>query len=166
VKEAAQEAGRQAAKVALPSGQGIGRAKVAWRRAAALYIGLRFSDLRHQAITELPETGAQDSVIQVIAGHLSKRMLDHYSHVRRAAKRLAKTGGRPDESLAGDRKGIGGAPVGKTRRVKACRPDRLPTIVFWRLNWCSSNQPSKVQFPPGRNSGFVAISVTADSALG
>jgi integrase len=57
--------------------------------AAAPSAGLRFHDLRHQAITELAEAGAQDSVIQSIAGHLSKRMLDHYSHIRRAAKRDA-----------------------------------------------------------------------------
>jgi integrase len=87
VREAAKQAGREAAKAALAAGQGIGRAKAAWRRAAAPYAGLRFHDLRHQAIAELAEAGAQDSVIQSIAGHMSKRMLDHYSHIRRAAKR-------------------------------------------------------------------------------
>lgn len=89
VREAAKQAGREAAKAALNAHPGIGRAKTAWRRAAAPYQGLRFHDLRHQAITELAESGAQDSVIQALAGHLSKRMMDHYSHVRRAAKRDA-----------------------------------------------------------------------------
>jgi integrase len=51
--------------------------------------GFRFHDLRHQAVTELAESGAEDSVIQSLAGHMSKRMLDHYSHVRMAAKRNA-----------------------------------------------------------------------------
>jgi integrase len=83
------QAGREAAKAVLAAGQGIGRAKAAWRRAATPYTGLRFHDLRHQAITELAEAGAQDFVIQSIAGHLSKRMLDNYSHIRRAAKRDA-----------------------------------------------------------------------------
>jgi hypothetical protein len=36
----------------------------------------------------MAEAGAPDSVIQSLAGHLSKRMLDHYSHVRRTAKKL------------------------------------------------------------------------------
>jgi integrase len=54
--------------------------------------GFRFHDLRHQAITELAERGTDDRVIQAIAGHMSKRMVDHYSHVRRAAKQNAVAG--------------------------------------------------------------------------
>jgi site-specific recombinase XerD len=45
--------------------------------------------------TEMAEAGAQDSVIQSLAGHMSKRMMDHYSHVRRAARLLINNGGRP-----------------------------------------------------------------------
>jgi integrase len=51
--------------------------------------GFRFHDLRHQAITELAEAGEPDRVIESLAGHLSRKMLEHYSHVRRAAKRIA-----------------------------------------------------------------------------
>ncbi len=50
---------------------------------------LRFHDLRHHAITELAETAASDQVIRSIAGHVSQRMLEHYSHVRLEAKRKA-----------------------------------------------------------------------------
>lgn len=50
---------------------------------------LRFHDLRHQAITELSEGGASDATMMAVSGHLSKRMLEHYSHVRMAAKRTA-----------------------------------------------------------------------------
>jgi hypothetical protein len=35
------------------------------------------------------EAGIPDAAMQSIAGHLSKKMLDHYSHVRMAAKRSA-----------------------------------------------------------------------------
>lgn len=49
----------------------------------------RFHDLRHQAITELAESQASDQTIMAIAGHVSRRMLEHYSHVRLAAKRQA-----------------------------------------------------------------------------
>ncbi|HEX3968282.1 MAG TPA: tyrosine-type recombinase/integrase [Edaphobacter sp.] len=42
----------------------------------------RFHDLRHQAITELAESKASDSTIMSIAGHVSRKMLAHYSHVR------------------------------------------------------------------------------------
>jgi hypothetical protein len=43
--------------------------------------------MRHQAITEMAETGASDATIMALAGHMSRRMLEHYSHVRMAAKR-------------------------------------------------------------------------------
>jgi integrase len=51
--------------------------------------GLRFHDLRHHAITELAEGQASDQTIRSIAGHVSQRMLEHYSHVRLDAKRQA-----------------------------------------------------------------------------
>jgi integrase len=65
--------------------------RTAWRKltAAAGLKGFRLHDLRHQAITELAESGAPDSVIQSIAGHLSKKMQDHYTHVRLQAKEKA-----------------------------------------------------------------------------
>jgi len=54
--------------------------------------GLRFHDLRHQAITELAENGVPEQTLMGIAGHVSRRMLDHYSHARLAAKRTALDG--------------------------------------------------------------------------
>ncbi len=63
----------------------------AWRtmtRTAGLQ-GLRFHDLRHQAVTELAERGLSDGTIMSIAGHVSRRMLEHYSHIRLEAKRRA-----------------------------------------------------------------------------
>jgi integrase len=63
----------------------------AWRalRDAAGLDGLRFHDLRHTAITELAEMGVADHVLESISGHLSRRMLEHYSHIRIDAKRQA-----------------------------------------------------------------------------
>jgi integrase len=48
--------------------------------------GFRFHDLRHCAITQLAENGTSDSTIMAIAGHVSRRMLERYSHVRMEAK--------------------------------------------------------------------------------
>jgi hypothetical protein len=62
----------------------------AWRAlrdAAGLH--LRFHDLRHTVITELAEMGVADHVLESITGHLSRRMLEHYSHIRIDAKRQA-----------------------------------------------------------------------------
>jgi integrase len=56
---------------------------------AAVFHGLRFHDLRHCAITSLAESGASDQTIMAIAGHLDRQMMEHYSHIRMAAKRKA-----------------------------------------------------------------------------
>lgn len=63
----------------------------AWRTLTkkAGLAGFRFHDLRHCAITQLAENGASDSTIMAIAGHVSRRMLERYSHVRMVAKRTA-----------------------------------------------------------------------------
>lgn len=65
--------------------------RTAWRkltRAAGLP-GLRFHDLRHTAVTKLGEAGVAEATMKAIVGHLSVRMLEHYSHIRVAAKRDA-----------------------------------------------------------------------------
>jgi integrase len=49
----------------------------------------RWHDNRHTLVTELSEAGAGDETIMEIAGHVSKRMLKHYSHIRMEAKRKA-----------------------------------------------------------------------------
>jgi hypothetical protein len=41
------------------------------------------------AITKLAEGDASDATIEALAGHMSRQMLEHYSHVRMAAKRKA-----------------------------------------------------------------------------
>ena len=51
--------------------------------------GLRFHDLRHSSITVLAESGLGDQTIMSIAGHVSREMLEHYSHIRMQAKREA-----------------------------------------------------------------------------
>lgn len=79
----------------------------AWRsltRAAGL-TGLRFHDLRHCAITKLAEAGVADATLMAIVGHVSREMLEHYSHVRQQAKRQAVElidSYQPPEMLTGD----------------------------------------------------------------
>lgn len=60
----------------------------AWRalRDAAGLPGLRFHDLRHTVVTDLLEAGEPEHVIEAVTGHLSRRMLEHYSHQRLKAK--------------------------------------------------------------------------------
>jgi integrase len=65
--------------------------RTAWRSLTkkAGLPGFRFHDLRHCAITQFAESGAADSTIMAVAGHVSRRMLERYSHVRMEAKRAA-----------------------------------------------------------------------------
>ena len=71
--------------------------RTAWRNItqAAGLKGLRFHDLRHQCVTELLEGGAPEAAVLSIAGHVSRRMMEHYSHVRMEAKRRALEGLSP-----------------------------------------------------------------------
>jgi len=77
--------------------------RTAWRsltKSAGL-AGLRFHDLRHHAITELAESSASDQTIMSIAGHVSQKMLSHYSHIRLERKRQAldALSNRPEEAV-------------------------------------------------------------------
>lgn len=49
----------------------------------------RWHDNRHTLITDLCESGAGEQTIRDIAGHVSPRMMKHYSHIRTEAKRKA-----------------------------------------------------------------------------
>ncbi len=51
--------------------------------------GLRFHDLRHHSITRMAEAGVPEQTLMSIAGHVSREMLEHYSHIRMQAKRDA-----------------------------------------------------------------------------
>jgi len=62
----------------------------AWRAAlkrAGLQI--RFHDHRHTCITKLAESQASEHTLMAIAGHVSRKMIEHYSHIRMEAKRAA-----------------------------------------------------------------------------
>jgi integrase len=68
----------------------IHRWKVAWEAARKRAgVSCRFHDLRHCFISRLAESQASDSTMMALAGHLSRAMLERYSHIRMEAKRRA-----------------------------------------------------------------------------
>jgi integrase len=84
--------------------------KTSWsnvRKRAA--VNGRWYDNRHTLVTDLAESGAGDETIRDIAGHVSKQMLKHYSHIRMEAKRRAleaivpKPGSKATENAGADR---------------------------------------------------------------
>ncbi len=58
--------------------------KPAWFNAlhAAKVKGLRFHDLRHEAVSRLVEAGLNDQEVAAISGHKSMQMLKRYTHLR------------------------------------------------------------------------------------
>ena len=69
----------------------MGSWRKAWRLAcAAAQVRYRWHDLRHTFISRLLENpNVSEDTAKSLAGHVSRRMLEHYSHVRMAAKRTA-----------------------------------------------------------------------------
>jgi integrase len=90
--------------------------RTAWRNLtkAANLPGLRFHDLRHHCITKLAEAGVPDHTLMSIAGHVSREMLEHYSHIRMQAKRdavAALEGRKTPEPSPKQAKPVKDAPV-------------------------------------------------------
>ncbi len=64
--------------------------KVAWERARKVAgVSCRWHDMRHTFISRLSETQASDVEIMSLAGHVSRKMMEHYSHARQERKRAA-----------------------------------------------------------------------------
>jgi integrase len=49
----------------------------------------RLHDLRHTAATKMAEAGTPESTMLALMGHMSRAMMERYSHIRMAAKRTA-----------------------------------------------------------------------------
>jgi integrase len=55
-------------------------------------VSCRLHDLRHTFATRLAENGVSESTMLALMGHMSRAMLERYSHIRIAAKRDAVAG--------------------------------------------------------------------------
>jgi integrase len=68
----------------------IGSWKVSWTAArAAAKVFCRWHDMRHTFVSKMAEGQASDATIMSPAGHLSRKMMEKYSHTRNEAKRQA-----------------------------------------------------------------------------
>jgi len=52
-------------------------------------VSCRLHDLRHTVATKMAEAGVPESTMLALLGHMSRAMLERYSHIRMAAKREA-----------------------------------------------------------------------------
>jgi integrase len=70
--------------------QPTGSWKTAWQRAKSIAkVECRWHDLRHSWASMISESQASDATIQALAGWMSPKMLERYSHIRNEAKRHA-----------------------------------------------------------------------------
>jgi integrase len=68
----------------------IGSWKVAWTAArTSAKVECRWHDMRHTFVSRMAESHASDATIMSLAGHLSRKMMERYSHTRGEAKRAA-----------------------------------------------------------------------------
>lgn len=68
----------------------IGSWKVSWTAArGAAKVDCRWHDMRHTFVSRMTESQASDATIMALAGHLSRKMMERYSHTRGEAKRAA-----------------------------------------------------------------------------
>ncbi|MFT4112400.1 tyrosine-type recombinase/integrase [Silvibacterium sp.] len=68
----------------------IGSWKVAWTAArTTAKVSCRWHDMRHTFVSAMAEGQASDATIMALAGHLSRKMMEKYSHTRNEAKRAA-----------------------------------------------------------------------------
>ena len=142
--------------------------KSAWytalRQAALKY---RWHDLRHTFITRLLENpNNSEETVRALAGHVSRKMMEHYSHIRQKAKETAiaglETRDQLDEISQGwaqnwaQLKGDGRIEVGKvldfsgaTRRI---RTDDL-LITNKPKNLTTAHDPEKSSTNSAKRSG-------------
>jgi integrase len=79
--------------------------KSAWQTARTrAKLNYRWHDLRHSFVSRLAENPhVSEETIRALAGHVSRRMLERYSHIRTHAKRAAILGLEHVESQATER---------------------------------------------------------------
>jgi len=81
---------RKSCSYAIDPSAPMQRWKVGWESARrAAKVSCRFHDLRHTFISRLAESQASDSTVMALAGHVSRSMMERYSHIRMEAKRRA-----------------------------------------------------------------------------
>ena len=68
----------------------IGSWKTEWNVARkAAKVSCRWHDMRHTFVSKMAEGQASDATIMSLAGHLSRKIMERYSHTRNEAKRDA-----------------------------------------------------------------------------
>ena len=82
-------------------------------------VDCRLHDLRHTAATKMAEAGVSESTMLALMGHMSRAMMERYSHIRMAAKRVAVEAlTTQPKSVTSDETGTKMGTVGESRLVQ------------------------------------------------
>jgi len=95
----------------------------ALRKAAK--VQCRLHDLRHTVATKMAEAGVPESTMLALMGHMSRAMLERYSHIRMAAKRTAMDSITLNSEYSVSTPALEPADAGDSNGV----PTKVPTIV-------------------------------------
>jgi integrase len=90
----------------------IGSWKVSWTAARSVAkVSCRWHDMRHTFVSTMAEGEASDATIMSLAGHLSRKMMEKYSHTRNEAKRQAISAlDKAPKAARRVKRGVGGSP--------------------------------------------------------
>jgi integrase len=115
--------------------------RTAWRKLTqrAGLRGLRGHDLRHNWVTSHAGIGTPQSVLEAQAGHLSKRMSDHYKHISEKAARKAS------DELARVKAGQRAEARAKLEQENKAKTATASIDAFPALNPVSNSQSAIVQ---------------------
>jgi hypothetical protein len=142
-------------------GRPMGSCRKAWRRACkAAGVRYRPHDMRHTFISRLAENPAvSEQTIKALAGHVSRQMLERYSHIRSEAKQAAiqaleRASTVPIFDATGHKTGHSAAPAEVDTSAKSLEtndgPARIRTLdqrIMRSAQSTSSNIPGLLLSP-------------------
>jgi integrase len=88
----------------------------------------RLHDLRHTFATQLAENGVPESTMLALMGHMSRSMLERYSHIRMSAKRQAVAGVSLERQTPNSRQAVAGVSLERQSQNSQVVPVKVPVL--------------------------------------
>jgi integrase len=115
----------------------IGSWKRAWKYASSkASLDYRWHDLRHTFVSRLAENPAvSEEVIRSLVGHVSKQMLQRYSHIRTHAKLAAIAALERDAQTSGAAMGMSQRAIGAADSIAPDNDQKRENVVDGARKW-------------------------------
>jgi hypothetical protein len=115
----------------------IGSWKRAWKYASSkASLDYRWHDLRHTFVSRLAENPAvSEEVIRSLVGHVSKQMLQRYSHIRTHAKLAAIAALERDAQTSGAAMAMSQRAIGAADSIAPDNDQKRENVVDGARKW-------------------------------